>query len=291
MTAGNGCSCLHNLYTEINAAKTRNIGKNDSEAEPVPPFQLASNMYEWVPDNCELLTWNATTFCEALGDRTLVMSGDSTMQQTATSLVTSLFVDLKNMNVTERQACLRKIRYKQSDFMVYHPREIRGLPFVRVAQTNGRPDILITQTGPHYNWEEPRGASDDAFQDYLFPKFTRDIQFLKIDSPKTKVVFKTQNHPHAGCEGWTSNGPVNMSFLKQYQSRLDDPLHWGNMYAIDEKVKEIAPSLGVGIIDMGPLHMRMDGHKPSGDCLHYCQPGPLDLFSRILMHKLVTGEL
>ena len=35
----------------------------------------------WVPSSCELAEWNATTFCKALGDRKMVMIGDSTMEQ------------------------------------------------------------------------------------------------------------------------------------------------------------------------------------------------------------------
>jgi len=37
--------------------------------------------YFWEPARCSLATWNASQFCDALGGRTILFVGDSTMQQ------------------------------------------------------------------------------------------------------------------------------------------------------------------------------------------------------------------
>ena len=43
--------------------------------------------YEWIPHHCVLHPWNATWFCELLGPRVLLLVGDSTMQQTSSTLM------------------------------------------------------------------------------------------------------------------------------------------------------------------------------------------------------------
>ena len=43
--------------------------------------------YTWVPHNCLLFGWNATWFCELLGNRVLLLVGDSAMQQTSSTLM------------------------------------------------------------------------------------------------------------------------------------------------------------------------------------------------------------
>jgi hypothetical protein len=65
-SVGRGCSCDINL------------GRHQ--------LHLRERFY-WQPHNCRLLEWNATQFCGLLGDRTISMIGDSTMEQIAATLV------------------------------------------------------------------------------------------------------------------------------------------------------------------------------------------------------------
>ena len=65
-SVGRGCSCDINL------------GRHQ--------LHLRERFY-WQPHNCRLLEWNATQFCDFLGDRTISMIGDSTMEQIAATLV------------------------------------------------------------------------------------------------------------------------------------------------------------------------------------------------------------
>ena len=44
-------------------------------------------MYTWEPSNCNLLKWNAKLFCSLLGNKTILMVGDSTMIQSGATLV------------------------------------------------------------------------------------------------------------------------------------------------------------------------------------------------------------
>ena len=44
-------------------------------------------LYQWKPATCQLMQWDADLFCELLGARTLLLVGDSTMQQSASTLM------------------------------------------------------------------------------------------------------------------------------------------------------------------------------------------------------------
>ena len=44
----------------------------------------------WEPSGCRLRDFSASAFCTALGDRTLLLVGDSTMQQLASVLMNGL---------------------------------------------------------------------------------------------------------------------------------------------------------------------------------------------------------
>jgi hypothetical protein len=44
-------------------------------------------------------------------------------------------------------------------------------------------------------------------------------------------------------------------------------------------------------VDLAPLYLRPDAHPGGNDCLHMCVPGPLDLFSILLLAMLRNGDL
>ena len=62
---GNGCSCQH---------AARAAGRPDD-------FVTEAERYTWRPTHCTLPPFNGAQFCDALGNRTLLLAGDSTMQQ------------------------------------------------------------------------------------------------------------------------------------------------------------------------------------------------------------------
>ncbi|KAJ1467643.1 hypothetical protein T484DRAFT_1858111 [Baffinella frigidus] len=46
--------------------------------------------YVWEPARCELATWDASAFCEALGGRSLLFLGDSTMRQVSVAVMNAV---------------------------------------------------------------------------------------------------------------------------------------------------------------------------------------------------------
>ena len=84
--------------------------------------------------------------------------------------------------------------------------------------------------------------------------------------------------------------------------------HWELHPSFDQMAMQFAADLGMGVIDMSPLYLRPDAHiggttgngyhmllageqrgaaPEKMDCLHYCLPGPVDLFNVLLLQALV----
>ena len=66
--------------------------------------------YMWTPDDCDLVPWDAASFCAKLGSRSLLMIGDSTMQQAAATVL--------SMVIAGGGACSVKLSSSLSDTLI-----------------------------------------------------------------------------------------------------------------------------------------------------------------------------
>ena len=60
--------------------------------------------------------------------------------------------------------------------------------------------------------------------------------------------------------------------------------------AWDELAAAAMARAGADHLSMAPLQLRPDAHLP-GDSLHYCVPGPYDIYARVFLALLLAGEL
>ena len=248
--------------------------------------------YQWVPTHCVLPKWDAISFCSVLGNRTIMIIGDSTMHQSSTTLMA--------MISQNNAKCAHQITYGQSHFLIYgHPTNFKMVhqveKFYRLH--NHLPDIVILTVGAHLGdmgdlttiWETPEGLIND-------------INFLRSNPwgqhHNISFVWKTQNPGHINCTG-TPNPLTEIKI-----GSVDDPVdifHWNIHPAFDEKNKNYSKALDIKVLDMSPLYYRADGHpslkqllyqkKVFYDCLHYCVPGPLYLFPVLLYNMLLNREI
>jgi len=254
--------------------------------------------FQWYPTSCRLVQWNATLFCHLLGNRTVLFLGDSTAHQTVNTLIAML---LKSFDTSQ---CIPQIKFEYSDKLVWDPDERkRGDNFVAWTDKH-RPHILVIGAYAHYHHlalEQEANASDISFLNYFYPKFSEGLEYLKRTHPQLqKIVIKTENPGHWDhCH--LNKMPVpfenaSLGYLEgQHATHThQDKYHWHMGTLVDKFMKNIARKHNFPIIDMSPLLYRPDAHPAelsNGDCLHYCTPGPLDLFSRIFLHKLYIREI
>ena len=114
-----------------------------------------------------------------------------------------------------------------------------------------------------------------------------------------RMIWKTQNPGHANCDefagpiSWYEERLMNLSYVQS-------EYNWNLFPIFDRMAKEFFADMDVEILDMAPLFLRPDAHpgkvgkvhklganQSVKDCLHYCVPGPLDLFATLLYHALL----
>ena len=257
---------------------------------------LPHERYEWVPSNCRLEEFDAHKFCSLLGHRTVMLIGDSTMHQTANTL---MFL-IKHQNATCSAQIIFALSYTLSGKGTTHPFTYHtnsgsrpdGIDF-QTDSILSYPDIVVLNVGAH--------AEDWGDLNYIWEiwdlkgMIRREMEGAGRNST---FIWKTQNPGHVNCT--TIFEPLK----EPQQIDKNDPkdtFKWSEFLGYDELNVNNAKELGMKIIDMSPLYYRADAHpsvsklllhkKTEHDCLHYCIPGPLNLFAVILMNMLQTGEI
>ena len=235
-------------------------------------------MYVWKPAYCDLLDWNATLFCQLLGTKTIALIGDSTMEQTATTLM--------NMIRHNNGGCAHQIRLCRTDFLVSvtHPgKELNAMEYIELY----KPSIAIFNYGAHGH------IMSDI--ESTWKSFVPMLKRIKKLFPNIQLVWKSQNTGHLFCANHSDNvHHPNIIYDPIHGSHGADYYKWYNFPGFDEVSRNYTLKLNISMkfIDMSPLNFRIDAHaRPAMDCLHYCLPGPINLFSILLLQMLYNQEL
>jgi hypothetical protein len=251
--------------------------------------------YYWKPARCSLPTWNAKDFCKVLNNRKIVAVGDSTFRQ---SILT-----LASMVRAGDGGCADHISYSPSQNLVWL-KDGWGTNLSTAFSPERMsfvPDIAVTGSGAHVHSIEEYEKNWKSIQ----------IQLRALHSylPNLKFIWKTQNTAHVNCQDFVEPlKTVPKTVANAYKWHFHDKFD-----AISEKnIQELlsfyeqrkgfqkeSDSKGSGkeipfiqVIDMSPLKLRPDSHpRYMKECLHYCAPGALDLFSILMYNLLLTGQL
>ncbi|KAJ1439328.1 hypothetical protein B484DRAFT_391847 [Ochromonadaceae sp. CCMP2298] len=278
--------------------------------------------YKWQPDTCDLVPWDADTFCRLLGERIISFYGDSTMAQVFASLTSLLITHFRTHRTEASRNCVSQLHFFWSDRIDYssYPRG-RGLPFAETWKSinyrnreseEPNQDIVVVSAGAHTL--VPMGSVVEAMRnittveqllvspilDFFFPKVGDALEFLTDKSndrsigklkPKS-VIIKLMSPPHPNCGRYSAPIDLDSDVDRDYFHSSTSGYHWEAVAEADRLMTLFADKYPVGIIDMRPLMKRPDAHAYpiTQDCMHYCIPGPLDLFANLLLHALSLGE-
>lgn len=221
--------------------------------------------YIWEPMLCQLIPWDAVMFCKKLGRRILFFMGDSRVQQVAASLMSRIVNDLGPAN-----SCADQLYF--GHYNTFEP----NFQLAKLHINTTKPDIVVANMGAHFHFIE-------AYETDL--KVLYRIKNEVKTNKNTQWVWLTNSPGHVHCPQF-SGGSLN----NQYTHRPDgkDKFHWRLFPNMDSIGKIEAVKHGMKVVDMSPLYYRQDAHS---DCLHYCLPGPLDLFSVLILNMLYNNEL
>ena len=108
--------------------------------------------------------------------------------------------------------------------------------------------------------------------------------------PSPRVVYRGTHAPIPSCH--ILDDPLPRPFPYSFAAAHDDVVkgfNWANFEQQNEKVAKVAAAFNITYLDVHyATSLRPGGHMPSrktaaGDCAHYCIPGPIDEWSRLLL--------
>lgn len=284
------------------------MGGNGCACDKADPLAISNReKFAWKPFDCNLAVWNGSSFCAALDNRVILGFGDSTMHQSMSTLIALVNAAASGCSHHLISGGGIVAGKNESNLMHFEP-----------LVDQFKPDILILTAGAHYHSLEEMHS---VWHRELIPQLRRVMRRY----PAMKLVWKTQNPGHVSCSNFTQpfipcsvddatassedniagntttegkTGAAACIADKHQVSNMfaaDDRYEWRFHSKFDEINRQYATFFNMSIIDMTPLYYRPDAHPGSGtkiwDCLHYCQPGPVNFFAEILHHLLVTKQL
>jgi Ser-tRNA(Ala) deacylase AlaX len=212
--------------------------------------------YQWTPAACSLPLFDADHFCkDILGNRSILVIGDSTSEQTASTLMNAV-----------HNYCPERIRFAASDTLVGRSfgKWNRGKPWFE-AVNQFVPDIIIANAGAHIgNVEDYKIVLKEVCE-----RFNRDYR-----NNNKIMIWRTMNAP-----GDPTVGRLHERSDSESKERLRDwwkYAHsekctwrdWQIYPEFDRLAKEYFKSCGIPVLDMEPLYYRTDNH-PGEDIHHY----------------------
>ncbi|GJP35596.1 hypothetical protein CLOM_g20094 [Closterium sp. NIES-68] len=136
-------------------------------------------------------------------------------------------------------------------------------------------DIFVMNRGAHY-------AEDDVF----IPELRETMLALRTHFPNALIIYRNTPPGHVNCTQYWEPIP-------RRQSPEELPYNWGDFKRQNEMAREIVEAAGAVYLDVDAMtSLRPDGHLGKNrrykvDCLHYCLPGPIDLWTRMLYNVLL----
>ena len=243
---------------------------------------------KWRWEASSLPPFDPHRFCSLLGNRTFLMIGDSTMAQTASTIMNAVFPAGCQVQMTMCEADTlvgKKMGHHNRGFMWTH--------YVDVLQ----PDVVMLSAGAHIfpEGQNSRSTVDpnavDRF-DTMLDTVVKDTLRYRATAPNRLILWKTQNP--AGCSENISDG-INYPDYNGTSS-------WFNFHlfrARDGRAVTKLQRYNIPIIDVRMLYNRSDAHpykrgkkrkkrrkRTMPDCLHFCVPGPLDVIPPLVQQKL-----
>jgi hypothetical protein len=252
--------------------------------------------YYWQPTRCSLPVWDAKDFCRLLNNRNILFVGDSTLHQSGTTLTAMIKAGDggcadRIFNVVSENLVTGKQGWDSPSLLTAI--SLTRHPFV--------PDFAVIGSGAHVHSIEEYETNWKSIQIQL--------HVLHQQYKKLKFIWKNQNPGHLKCSDFSE--PVKTAAKMeedpehpQYRWNLHDDYDRISAEHIKDIISFYREHKGyrhrhdsgkipfIQVMDMSPLKYRPDSH-PRGlkDCLHYCAPGALDIFSTLMYNLFLTGQL
>ncbi|KAL3907875.1 MAG: hypothetical protein SGPRY_010016, partial [Prymnesium sp.] len=189
-------------------------------------------------------------------------------------------------------------------------KKVKLSPFI--ARVSRHADLLILGTGLHVPASVPQatsGTSAIAARDIFFSQSLNHTLMQAIaarrrvgHSPES-IVLVSASIPVPGCSQHTHPISAVQALSAMGNTRLNEWTNdWRDLHLINQAARWAALESGIGFIDVGPLSaqrpdatMARYAKTPmsdggSEDCVHFCQPGPVDTWVTLIFNYWKSFE-
>ncbi|CAB9507245.1 Protein trichome birefringence-like [Seminavis robusta] len=285
--------------------------QSGNQSQLVPQFLR----YKWQPNSCNLdHVWDREKFCRTLDGKTIGISGDSMSLQLANSIMgLSLGTVEQEQFITKRPLvegeegswqlrvplCPQQFQQQQkySVNLVFHRwNAYKGREQDRQAlgELLQESDYLILNWGLHPTTPtNPLATAMDDLAEFLHANW-------KPPQKKPERLFwRSTVVAHGKCSKY--DAPIKLKKYDYHYMKLMGFIHkaYDGHIILKHDDQIVKPKLLAKLPNMTILRVeqmtmsRIDGHRVQGrngveDCLHYCEPGPVDSWAQLFYHHVVT---
>lgn len=286
-----------------------------SSSSTALPLLRPELLYEWVPDECDLIPWSEEMFCKALRGRDIMFAGDSLNDHWHASLY-YLLGGRKDIYKREGTISGKHRCHGHAICAKYYPKPLKLMHLTnqlldekRLINRNykwwrpiGEFPVLVLNSG---SWmrdpaDETRVVSDERWQDLM----VKALGLVRRQHYNGTIIWRTTYSGHPWC--WRHSKPLEEPLSPEQLNPHVAPYDKYRWEFISKRnaftTKLWRDRAGAHILDVERLTNLMPlGHlgqnhpkfatRNATDCLHYCSPGPVyDTWSELLMN-LLLGNL
>ncbi|CAN0116813.1 unnamed protein product [Scytosiphon promiscuus] len=275
--------------------------KDHASEEPMP-------YYSWETKRCRLAEVDMEGFCRVMeGRKGLLIVGDSLSNQMALALATILHADHIVDKPKEHHKWLAcegtvTLTFRRNDYLdtrthpsFYHRTHCEAVERSRGTlctvfaddDTLSAHDTIVVNSGAH-----PRPV--DTYSDTMWvASETLAASMKRFHGEDAILVYRNSVPGHYGCEDMIFDGPVDLVTALRMQAGAPPTWQWPLFHDFNNRIEAAFDSVeGWRRLDAyTPTIFRADFHHVGDkqhDCLHYCIPGPIDHWVRLLYNILVA---
>ena len=252
--------------------------------------------WAWQPSDmsCSLSKWSAPDFCRVMNKTTLSIIGDSLSWEQYSSL-------LQLLGQKVRQTDQHKSKSEKKNHAQYACDKNTRIVFrndprlIWVADSiqDDFPMVLVLNRGAHYvnDTELLRGMNQTIGVLRQWQDSCRRLGFQCF------LYWRTTVPGHPRCAALNETKPVHS--VAAMEQRILNPenydnitinYHWADFGRQNDLILQQLEDSGLtfNVIDGYHINiLRPDEHRTqTGDCLHNCYPGKMDVYNQILLHYL-----
>ncbi|BGO95671.1 hypothetical protein NBRC10512_007368 [Rhodotorula toruloides] len=265
------------------------------------PRLAAANSWRWQPRDCQLHSFDAAAFVRRLSRNTrqgkkgsgILFVGDSLQLQHSQSFECLMgdhierdFLSDYEVGNFSLEDGAGQIGFVRTDYLLQPEGWKLLMPDEEEPADIGRfvrkwthmvedKEFVVVNTGAHWGDHAPPTLA-------RYERMTKEIISFIDRYPHITLIVRSSVPGHNDCSRYSAP-------LIHDDPEMHNSYNWQGFDLYNDIWRKTLEQHPKHIfLDVGATRLRPDGHRmPDKDCLHYCLPGPVDWWNRLLYHVIM----